>query len=220
MPDYTSPEMARSALITIDTQCDCLKGQPFAVDGTDEILPLMKQLLEAFRSARRPIVHIVRLYPPDAGDVDLCRKEAVEKGRLLFCPGTRGCQLAPALLPHPGIRLDENLLLAGKPQPIAKKEVIIYKPRWGAFYRTCLEKYLHDQGVITLVFCGCNFPNCPRTSIYQASERDFRVVLATDAVSRIYQRGKEELAAIGVTLMSTRQIVASLAEFQGGKCPQ
>src|SRR3989442_358297 len=31
-------------------------------------------------------------------------------------------------------------------------------------------------GISTLVCCGCNFPNCPRTSLYEASERDFRLV--------------------------------------------
>ncbi|WP_459872860.1 hypothetical protein, partial [Endothiovibrio diazotrophicus] len=51
---------------------------------------------------------------------------------------------------------------------------MLYKPRWGAFYRTSLESHLRGLDVSTLVFSGCNFPNCPRTSIYQASERDFR----------------------------------------------
>ncbi len=207
---YTAPEMANSALITIDTQCDCLEGQPFAVSGTDEILPRMKRLLNAFRAAGRPIVHMVRLYRPDGSDVDLCRKALVERGQRLFCPATKGCQLAPALLPQPAIRLDEDLLLAGKPQPIAHREVIIYKPRWGAFYRTCLEKHLRHQSVSTLVFSGCNFPNCPRTSIYQASERDFRIVVVQDALSGLYERGQNELLSIGVRLVPTNHVVAAL----------
>jgi nicotinamidase-related amidase len=62
------------------------------------------------------------------------------------------------------------------------------------------------------VFCGCNFPNCPRTSIYEASERDFRVVLAADAVSGLYERGREELTNIGVGLMETAEVVASVGE--------
>jgi len=49
-------------------------------------------------------------------------------------------------------------------------EWIMYKPRWGAYYNTILEKYLHNIGVNTVVVGGCNFPNCPRATIYEASE--------------------------------------------------
>jgi nicotinamidase-related amidase len=89
--------------------------------------------------------------------------------------------------------------------------VAIYKPRWGAFYRTPLEDYLRTHDVSTLVFCGCNFPNCPRASIYEASERDFRIVLARDATSALYQRGERELANIGVRVLSAREVAETLA---------
>ena len=56
------------------------------------------------------------------------------------------------------------------------------------------------SGFDTVVVCGCNFPNCPRTTIYEASERDFRVVLAIDAISGLDERGMEELGNIGVRL--------------------
>jgi isochorismate hydrolase len=76
---------------------------------------------------------------------------------------------------------------------LGTEEVAIYKPRWGAFYQTPLEEYLREREVSTLVFSGCNFPNCPHTSIYEASERTFGVVLAEDAISGLYDRGKQEL---------------------------
>jgi hypothetical protein len=62
------------------------------------------------------------------------------------------------------------------------------------------------------VFCGCNFPNCPRTSIYEASERDFRVVLAQDAISGLYDKGLEELENIGVSLLPTNAITELVAQ--------
>jgi nicotinamidase-related amidase len=74
----------------------------------------------------------------------------------------------------------------------------MYKPRWGAFYDTDLEQHLRESGSNTLVFAGCNFPNCPRTSIYEASERDFRIVLVSDAISGLYDRGIAECRSIGV----------------------
>ena len=85
---------------------------------------------------------------------------------------------------------------------------MIYKPRWGAFFQTPLEKHLKRVGVDTLVFCGCNFPNCPRTSIYEASERDFRLILIEDAVSGLYDKGAEEMRKIGVVVMTTETLLA------------
>jgi nicotinamidase-related amidase len=87
----------------------------------------------------------------------------VERGAALVLAGSLGCQLAPELLPQAGIELDAGLLLSGGIQTINLREGLIYKPRWGAFYNTPLERYLRKQGVSTLVFSGCNFPNCPWT---------------------------------------------------------
>jgi nicotinamidase-related amidase len=207
---YTSPDFASVALITIDTQRDALDGGPLEVAGTSAVLPEMRALVDGFRAARRPIVHIVRLYQLDGKNVDLCRRHAVESGARMLAPETEGCQLAEPLLPAGEPGLEEKLLLAGGVQALGAEESVIYKPRWGAFYGTPLERHLRERGLTTLVFSGCNFPNCPRTSIYEASERDFRVVLARDAISGLYERGEKELRAIGVRLMRAAEIVEHL----------
>lgn len=143
--------------------------------------------------------------------MDLCRRLSVEDGARVLACGTQGSQLAPQLLPVPGQSLDHELLLAGGIQALGPREDAIYKPRWGAFYDTPLEHHLREQQVTTLVFCGCNFSNCPRTSIYEASERDFRIALPRDAVSGLYERGKRELANIGVSLASAAELAVELA---------
>ena len=207
---YTEPDFAASALITIDTQRDVLDGQPLEIPGTSAALPAMRHLLAAFRRARRPIVHIVRLYRSDASNVDLCRRGLVEGGATILAPGSEGSELAPGLLSGPRVGLNPDLLLANEIQGVGDNEVVIYKPRWGAFFQTPLESHLRAHAISTVVFCGCNFPNCPRTSIYEASERDFRVVLASDAISGLYERGERELTDIGVYIMSTDEVTATL----------
>jgi nicotinamidase-related amidase len=208
--DYTSPDFAASALITIDTQVDVLDGRPLEIAGTSAVLPRMTALAEAFREAGRPIVHIVRLYESDGSNVDLCRRAAVEEGWEVLAPGAAGSELAPGLLPSAEIRLDAERLLSGGIQELGRGEAVIYKPRWGAFFATPLEDHLRGLGVSTLLFCGCNFPNCPRTSIYEASERDFRVALAADAISGLYEKGEEELRNIGVELLGSDDVLARL----------
>jgi len=205
---YVAPDFARVALVTIDTQQDTLDGQPFEIPGTSAVLPEVGRLAEAFRASGRPIVHVVRLYRPDGSNVDLCRRRAVEDGARLVLAGSPGAELAPGLLPHGAPRLDTQLLLAGGIQHVGRGEAIIYKPRWGAFFQTPVEAHLRALGVSTLVFAGCNFPNCPRASIYEASERDFRLVLVRDAVSGLYEQGEREMRAIGVMPMDADAVAA------------
>jgi nicotinamidase-related amidase len=212
---YTAPEFASIALITIDVQRDTLDGAPLEVAGTSAAIPSIKRLLDAFRATGRPIVHVVRLYREDGTDVDPCRRAAVEAGADWLLCGHQGAELAEQILPRPGIRLDATRLLTGELQPLGSQEWVGYKPRWGAFYRTQLEAHLRGLGVTTLAFCGCNFPNCPRTSIYEASERDFRIVVVRDAVSGLYERGEQELAAIGVVLLNAAELEEKLLQFEG-----
>jgi nicotinamidase-related amidase len=203
---YTAPDFVSMALITIDTQRDTLDGQPLEIPGTSAILPRMQRLLQTFRKIEMPIVHMIRLYKEDGSNVDLCRRSMVESGAAILRPGSPGIELATELLPEPDIRLDAELLLSGAIQQIAPGEVVIYKPRWGAFFNTALEAHLQDLGVSSLAFMGCNFPNCPRTSVYEASERDFRIVLVDDTVSGLYDRGTEEMRNMGVRPMSAKEL--------------
>ena len=213
---HTQPDFSSIVLITIDTQRDTLDGQPFEIPGTSAILPRMKRLAQVFRKVGLPIIHIVRLYKKDGSNVDLCRRGLVESGRAPLCPSTSGCEFASELLPEPDILLDTDLLLSGGIQHIGPKESVIYKPRWGAFYKTPLEEYLHKLGVSSLAFAGCNFPNCPRASIYEASERDFRIALVEDAVSGLYEQGKKEMQNIGVLLMNAEKLGEAVSSAMPG----
>jgi nicotinamidase-related amidase len=207
---YTAPEFEKSTLITIDVQRDVLEGQPLEVRGSSAAAEAIGRLADCFRQAGRPIVHVVRLYRRDGSNVDPCRRDLVERGTAILAPGSPGSELAPGLLPDPRTRLDSDALLAGAVQELGTREVAIYKPRWGAFFETPLESHLHACGISTVAFCGFNFPNCPRTSIYEASERDFRVVAATDAISGLYERGARELEGIGVTILSSGDIATAV----------
>ncbi len=211
MDPYTEPHLDSSALITIDTQNDfTLATGACPIPGTREVIPNMVALLQAYRHHQRPIVHVVRLYPRDGSDTERCRRQQIADGLSFVAPGSDGAELVTALKPDPELRLDAGQLLQGELQPIGANEFILYKPRWGAFYRTQLDSFLHEQEIDTLVFCGCNYPNCPRSSIYQASERDFRVVLVSDALSQLYPRGETEMRNIGVALTSTRKLVEEM----------
>jgi nicotinamidase-related amidase len=166
------------------------------------VIPKLVALIERWRRMRRPVVHVMRIYQSDGGNVDLCRRSLVRSGTRILAPASKGAEIVPALVPEDlSYRWEE--LLSGDPMPIADREWVMYKPRWSAFQDTGLGDLLTGLQSTTVVIAGCNFPNCPRSTIYDATARDFRTVLVADATSGSYERGLEELAGIGVNVLDT-----------------
>jgi nicotinamidase-related amidase len=218
MSPHTTPDPRRSVLLTIDVQQDFTNpGAVAEIPGTSARVPAMRRLLDVYRQHRWPIVHVVRLYLADGTNVDLCRKETVASGSPIVRPGSVGAELVDAIKPNLNVQLDADTLLAGRLQRLAENEWAMYKPRWDAFYGTPLEKHLHDLGITTVVVVGCNFPNCPRATIYSVTMRDFRAVLIADAVSGVYEQGLTELNGIGV---ATPQLEEDLSWLTAGSRPE
>jgi nicotinamidase-related amidase len=206
---YLEPDYSTATLLTIDVQNDVLAGAPFEFASPEAVMPNMVEVVQAFRAARRPIVHVVRLYLRDGSNADLCRRTSIEQGQGGLIARTAGSDLVSELKPSDEISLDASLLLEGRFQSLTECEVAMFKPRWGAFFGTPSSEHLQQSGTSTVVVIGCNFPNCPRTSIYEASERDFRVVAVSDAISRFDGRDASELADIGVVLATSAEVASS-----------
>lgn len=214
MTDYTAPHWHRAALVIIDMQRDFADGTS-AVAGTERIVGAVARLAEAFRHAHRPIAHVVRFYEPFGSDVDPVRRARVESGAQIAAPGTTGAQIVPELLGS-GVRLDADLLLTGAPQQVGPREIVLYKPRWSAFYRTELEAWLRENGCDTVVVAGCNLPNCPRATLFDASERDLRAVAVADALSQTTAERLADLKSIGVRVVPVGVVHSSLGFVRNG----
>ncbi|WP_246136605.1 cysteine hydrolase family protein [Leekyejoonella antrihumi] len=148
---------------------------------------------------------------PAGEDIDLLRRAAVASGARIVTPGSPGSQIIGGLLSGP-VELDAQRLLAGELQEVGEREMVLFKPRWSAFYRTGLDEWLRDQGCDTVVVGGCNLPNCPRATLFDASERDFRAVVLRDAVSRASIERITDLEEIGVQPLSASDVVAALGQ--------
>lgn len=212
MSQYAKPHLAQSALITIDMQNDFTwDDAPAQIAGTADIIPNTVQLLEVYRTHALPVIHVVRLYRRDGSNVDLCRRERIESGTAIVAPDSEGAELVDELKPAGSVGLDADVLFSETMQSVGPHEYAMYKPRWGAFYGTGLETWLTDRDIDTLVITGCNYPNCPRTTIYEASERDFRVVAVPQALSQLTSKDETELENIGIRLMPIPAIEETLA---------
>jgi nicotinamidase-related amidase len=212
---YIEPDEKHSALIIIDVQKDfTLKDAPAEISGTLQVVPKIQRIVNQHRKLKLPIFHVLRLYQQDGSNVDLCRKKIIENGKQMVIVGSNGAELVDEILPSSDIKLDSNLLLSGSLQKVGEREWIMYKPRWSAFYNTSLEKHLRNLDVNTVVVCGCNFPNCPRTTIYEASERDFKIVMIKDATSLLYDKAILELKNIGISIKDTDEYIAWIDRYR------
>jgi uncharacterized protein YhfF/nicotinamidase-related amidase len=195
----------------VDVQVDFVEGGAMPVGGTHAVVPTLARLVAAYRGAGLPVVHVVRLY--DGDDVDLVRRGAITDGAQVVRPGTGGSQLLRELLPDGAGELDPSVLLSGEAQELGPREVALWKPRWSAFYRTRLDDLLRGWDVDTVVVVGCNFPNCPRATVFDASQRDLRVVVVPDATSQVTEEGLTQVAATGAIIRRTDAVVAAVAEL-------
>jgi nicotinamidase-related amidase len=210
MDEHTMPHYSKSALLTIDMQMDFMDEGISAVGGTRERLPEMIRIVQAYRDARRPVVHVVRLYHPDGVDADRPRRQALQAGISIVRPHTPGSQLVTEIAATSELARPSNLL-AGSIEEIGANEYVMYKPRWNAFFRTNLTDWLVERQVDTVVISGCNYPNCPRATAFGASERDFRVAIVTDAVSRWYTHADREMRSIGVIPTRAAGVIQALS---------
>jgi len=123
---YTELHRESCALLVIDVQNDY--GDPggaYPIEGVELVIPEVVRVIEVFRIAKRPIVHVARLYNEDGSNVDMCRKWQFERGELrAVVPDTWGSQLVTPTNPT-GADLDVIGLLSGKLQELTHNEVII-----------------------------------------------------------------------------------------------
>ena len=193
------------ALLTIDFQNDFVEPEGSAyVDGTDRIVPTVQRLVQCFRSRQLPIFHAIRLYLEDGSNAEHCRRTLVET-KSVVRPGTHGSKLIGEL-GQAAQSISTDILLAGEQVQVGSLEWVFYKPRWSAFYKTGFEQWLTSLNASTLVVAGCNFPNCPTATLFDASARDFHTILANDAVSNLSQEGKRWCQGVGTALFSGAEI--------------
>ncbi|MHA1599334.1 MAG: cysteine hydrolase family protein [Alphaproteobacteria bacterium] len=212
MAYYCVPEKAKAALLTVSAQQDFLRSDsPIKASGANRAKPALHRLVDGCRRHDVPIFHAVRLYRPDGSNVDACRRQAVEEGLRVLMPGSLGAELLDELKPDPAIRLNPCSLLKGRFQELGPRERAFYRPRWGAFHDTDLELRLRDLGVTTLILCGLSFATGVRATVFEASARDFRVVVVPDALANANDDGVRELGRLGIYLMTSVNCLAWLA---------
>ena len=95
-------------------------------------------------------------------------------------------------------------------------EYRVVKNRFSAFMNTELDFMLRRIGVTQLVICGTQYPNCIRTTIFDAIAHGYPVINVTDATSaqtpQIAEANITDLKNIGVECVTLREFLQSFCK--------
>lgn len=164
----------KTALLIIDMQNSyCHKAGSigragYNVEAMNATIPMVKQLLTACRSAGILDIWTIQNHYPD----DLTRKTH------RLTPHTHRWSAGPPALKGTWDAevVDELKAFTGEPAELVTKH------RFSAFYDTRLDTLLRMKGIDTLLVCGVATTHCVETTIRDAYQRDYDVLVAKEAV--------------------------------------
>ena len=170
------------ALIVIDMQRDfLLPGGIGESLGTDvsllaSVVPPLRRVLDAARSAGWTVVHTREGHRPDLSDLPPAKHRRGNPSMRIGDPGLYGRILIRGEYGHDIV--DE---LAPAPG-----EVVLDKPGKGAFYGTDLQEVLQANGITTLVVTGVTTEVCVHTTVREANDRGYDVLVLSDCVGSYF----------------------------------
>jgi ureidoacrylate peracid hydrolase len=117
------------------------------------------------RAAGVLVIHTAHVLRPDGSNIGVLGEIAPavrEEG--LINEGTRTAALHQDLIVEPG-------------------DILLVKPRFGAFHGTDLELILRQRGIDTIIISGIDTRVCCDTTAREANARDFRVLFLSDGTA-------------------------------------
>jgi nicotinamidase-related amidase len=151
----------RAALVNVDLQTFFVENAP---DGFT-ILERVNRLAAICREAGILVVHTAHVLRPDGSNAGvLAELIPAIRDEGFLCEGDPSAALHPGLLVEP-------------------EDIVIKKPRFGAFHGTDLEEILRQRGIDTLIVSGISTDVCCDTTAREANSRDFRVLFLSDGTA-------------------------------------
>ncbi|HVL85664.1 MAG TPA: isochorismatase family cysteine hydrolase [Pseudonocardia sp.] len=155
---------ARTALVVIDLQNCFVEGTPFSAPGGPEIVARLGGLIDTCRDHGIRVIYTAHVVRADHSNV-----------------GTLGDTI-PAI--HDGV-IDDGSETAAlhRDVKVLGDDIVLKKPRFGAFQGTDLEMILRSQGIDTIIVGGITTNFCSETTAREAHARDFKVIFLSDGTT-------------------------------------
>jgi nicotinamidase-related amidase len=151
-----------TALINIDMQNCFVEGYPISAPEGLAVEERINSVAAACRMAGILVMHTSHVFRPDGSNIGVLGEidPFVKKGIL-----NKGSESAAV---HKGLIVDA-------------RDILLEKPRFGAFHGTDLELILRSRGINTLIITGITTNVCCEMTAREAAVRDFRVLFLNDA---------------------------------------
>lgn len=171
----------RAALLVVDLQNDFCSpdgvwGQRgYDVSGMPAVIANSKRLIESARAAGVQIIYIQMTKLPGYKSVSppylrfMVDKNDLSEDEPGCAPGTWGADVLPEIAPQPG-------------------DLVVQKWRSSAFVGTPLELILRSNAIQSVVVCGVATNACVESTVRDAFNNNYYVVLAEDCVAAYEQR--------------------------------
>ena len=152
--------MRTTALLVIDMLNDFFDQHANLAARRADLVASINELVDACRQHGQPVLWVRQEFAPDLHDAFLdMRKHDLH----ITIAGTFGCEILPELNRLP-------------------TDTTIVKKRYSAFFGSNLDSTLQELGTELLLVAGINTHACVRTTVIDAYQRDFDVVVATDGI--------------------------------------
>ena len=155
---------ARTALVNVDMQSCFVEGSPIAAPDGLAVLDRINSVTAACRKAGILVIHTSNVFRADGSNIGLLAEfDPIVKTGIL----NKGSQAAAL---HKKLVVDTT-------------DILLDKPRFGAFHGTDLELILRSRGKDTLIITGIATNVCCETTAREAAVRDFRVLFLSDGTA-------------------------------------
>lgn len=162
MVDFTVVP-GRTALVNVDLQNCFVQGYPSSAPDGPATLARVNELAAVCREAGILVVHTSHVLRPDGSNAGVLGEVSPMVLEML----AKGSESAAL---HRDLVLDQ-------------RDVLLEKPRHGAFQNTDLELTLRSRGIDTVIISGIATSVCCDTTAREAVARDFRVFFLSDGTS-------------------------------------
>ncbi|AWS43921.1 cysteine hydrolase family protein [Streptosporangium sp. 'caverna'] len=157
-------EPTRTALLLVDLQRVFVEGTPWAAPDGPAVAKRLARLAGICREHRITVIHTAHVVRTDGSNTGIMR------------------EIVPLIAD--GL-IDESNPLA-ELHPLAdfrSEDILVRKPRFGAFHGTDLELILRTAQIDTLLIGGIATHVCCDTTAREATARDFKVLFLSDGTA-------------------------------------
>ena len=185
----------RTALINVDMQRCFVEASPLASPDGLIVLGRINALAAACRKAGILVVHTRGWMRADGSNLGVMGELVPPFIVALYTEGSDTAQL------------HEDL-------SVASEDIIVDKPRYGAFHATDLELILRSRGIDTVIVSGIATNICCETTAREAAQRDFRVIFLSDGTATKEMGGVSAADLQAATCASLGMVFAKIADTE------